>query len=77
MNNEEAVREFELRKQMEQKLIDEQMRLILQGGSPTFRVIAKFGPSVYDITITKPEEMELVQSLLNRFKDSFSHNNFF
>ena len=51
---------------------------ILAGSPPSIRVIARFGQSNYDITITKPEELEAVQAIVNKFINAFQpmSNNF-
>ena len=69
--------ELEQKKKMD-ALLQHQMRVMLEGGPPTFRVIAKFGGSNYDITITKEEEIMVVANLLERFRNSFlGPNNLF
>ena len=40
---------------------------LLSGGPSSLRVIAKIGGSNYDITVTKQEELDIVQTLINKF----------
>ena len=57
------------------KLMQEQVLQYLQqsvnGGPSSLRIIAKIEGSNYDITITKQEELDMVQMLINKFINTF------
>ncbi len=57
------------------RVIEQMMRAIVSEHN-SMRVIAKFGTSTYDITITKPEEVAMVETLLEKFKYSTKSSNY-
>jgi hypothetical protein len=61
----------QIRREQTKSLEEKMMKMILDTGKVnknSFRVIAKFGESIYDFTITRREEINLVQALLDRFE---------
>lgn len=57
-----------------ESLMMKMIKQIVEGPPPTIRIIARFGQSNYDITITKVEELEAVQAIVNKFINAFQPN---
>lgn len=60
------------RRRAQQNIMEEMIKRIINGPPPSLRVIANIGPSTYDFTITKMEEIEMVQVLLHKFLDALT-----
>ena len=54
-----------------EELMTRMMKYMVDGPPPTIRVIAQFGKSTYDFTVTKPEELEMLRTIMTKFLNSF------
>ena len=55
----------------QEDLLREMMRRVLEGPPPSIRVIAQFGYSKYDFTVTNTNELQLLQLVIDKFRNSF------
>jgi hypothetical protein len=60
-----------------ESLMMKMIKQIVDGPPPTIRIMARFGQSNYDITITKVEELEAVQAIINKFINAHQNPNNF
>ena len=55
----------------QESLMKKMMQRMLDGPPPSIRVIAQFGYSKYDFTVTKTSELQLLHLIIDRFRNSF------
>jgi len=55
----------------QEELMRKMMQRMLDGPPPSIRVIAQFGYSKYDFTVTNTNELQLLQLVIDKFRNSF------